>query len=134
MGSFALKVIAESLEKNKIYKLFENGVCEFDNFIDSVDKRYPKEVDKIFYTIDLLATGYSFAQDRFKEITPVKEFVNEFEIKTKHLRVYLIKRPNSKLVICAGFKTTQKQDINHFRKIKERYLKGESYGKVGNIE
>jgi hypothetical protein len=49
--------------------------------------------------------------------------VKECEFKTHHLRVYAIHEIDTgKIVIMGGYKTKQKQDINHFREVKKQYL------------
>lgn len=65
----------------------------------------------------------SLPDTKFKDITPEKEKIKEYEVKTKHLRVYLLHDvPNGRVIVCAGKKTSQKKDIKHFREVKKRYL------------
>ncbi len=72
--------------------------------------------------MDQVAKMQLLPQDKFKDITPVKETIKEFEIKTKSLRIYLIKDEPGHLIILAGKKNNQRGDIKEFRSIKKRYI------------
>ena len=77
----------------------------------------------MFYTyLEYISNGKSLPAKHFKDITPDKEKVKEYEFKTKHLRIYTIKKKNGKIIILGGFKSNQKKDINKFRAIKKRYI------------
>jgi putative component of toxin-antitoxin plasmid stabilization module len=60
-------------------------------------------------------------KDKFRDITPKKETIKEFEIKKGDLRVYLIKEEGH-IVILGGKKGTQDEDIREFQSVKRRYL------------
>lgn len=61
---------------------------------------------------------------KYKDITPLKQSSKEYEIKTRHLRVYLFHdKLSGKIIVTGGKKTTQVKDIKRFRKIKEEYLR-----------
>ncbi len=72
--------------------------------------------------MEYAANGSSLTQEKFKDVTPDGELVKEYEFKSKHLRVYAIKKPNGKIIILGGFKNTQKADFKLFRSIKQQYL------------
>ena len=131
MHKFALNKITES-GNNVFYKLVIDGVCEFDDFIDSVKANYETEVIKIFWLANAIVQGHIFPEEKLKNITPRNENISEYEIKTKHLRAYFIKISNDRIILCAGFKSNNRQqkDINHFRNLKQRYLEGELDGNV----
>lgn len=75
--------------------------------------------------MDYVARLQSLSSTQFKEITPKKEQVKEYEFKSGKLRVYLFKTLDGKIIVSGGFKNTQKQDIEHFRQIKQMYLSEE---------
>jgi putative component of toxin-antitoxin plasmid stabilization module len=60
-------------------------------------------------------------KEKFRDITPQKQQVKEFEIKKGDLRVYLIKEQGH-IVILGGKKGSQNEDVKQFRSIKQRYL------------
>jgi putative component of toxin-antitoxin plasmid stabilization module len=60
-------------------------------------------------------------KEKFRDITPQKQQVKEFEIKKGDLRVYLIKEQGH-IVILGGKKGLQNEDVKQFRSIKQRYL------------
>jgi putative component of toxin-antitoxin plasmid stabilization module len=59
---------------------------------------------------------------QWKDVTPVKESVKEYEIKAGDLRMFVIKIPYGKLVVLGGYKNNQKEDFKKFRSLKAQYL------------
>ena len=49
-------------------------------------------------------------------------FPREYEIKTRHLRVYAIEQEGGKIIVIGGTKANQKKDQAKFRSIKEKYI------------
>ncbi|MFO7939300.1 MAG: hypothetical protein R6U66_06075 [Bacteroidales bacterium] len=132
MSIFALKKLTVTVDgkeepidgAQKIEKLLIDNECQFDDFESDVlkHKKYINELGKIYAYIEFAANGSSLPSKKFKDITPAKENVKEYEFKTKNLRVYAIKTLNGKIVIFGGYKNQQKKDIRKFRSIKKRYL------------
>jgi len=125
MSRFALKQIDEIVGRFKIFKLLVNIRCEYDEFERQIETEgsYSSELVTIQTRLQEIADGKLLPKEKFRNITPKKELVKEYEIKTRHLRVYLFHEENTgKVVVCGGKKTTQQKDINHFRRIKKEYL------------
>jgi len=126
MNTFALQKIEEIAGRLEVFKLTENGKCEYDDFERGIEAEgtYISELTTIQVRLHEMAELKSLPETKFRDITPSnKEKVKEYEVKTKHLRVYLIHDvPNGRVIICAGKKTSQKKDIKHFREVKKRYL------------
>ncbi len=125
MNKFALKQIDEIVGRLKIFKLLVNNHCEYDEFEKQIEKEgtYKSELVTIQTRLLDIADGKLLPKEKFRNITPKKELVKEYEIKTRHLRVYLFHEENTgRVIICGGKKTTQQKDINHFRLIKKEYL------------
>ncbi len=125
MSRFALKHFNEIVGRFKIFKLFVNHRCEYDEFERQIETEgsYSSELVTIQTRLQEIADGKLLPKEKFRNITPKKELVKEYEIKTRHLRVYLFHEENTgKVVVCGGKKTTQQKDINHFRRIKKEYL------------
>ncbi|MEA5139920.1 hypothetical protein [Arcicella rigui] len=93
---------------------------EFEN--DLKDTTYWSEFKTLLAYMDFVANNRTLPQTKFKDITPAKELVKEYEFKSKHLRIYAIHQPNGKIVILGGYKNNQKNDINKFRSLKKQYL------------
>ena len=52
-----------------------------------------------------------------------KELIKEYEIKTRHLRVYMFHEDKTgRIIVCGGKKTSQQKDIKRFRRIKKDFF------------
>jgi putative component of toxin-antitoxin plasmid stabilization module len=125
MNKFALKHIDEIVGRLKIFKLLVNNRSEYDEFERKIEKEgtYISELVTIQARLHDIADGKLLPKEKLRNITPKKELVKEYEIKTRHLRVYLFHEENTgRVIVCVGKKTTQQKDINHFRRIKREYL------------
>lgn len=125
MNKFALKHIDEIVGRLKIFKLLVNNRSEYDEFERQIEKQvtYISELVTIQARLQDIADGKLLPKEKFRNITPKKELVKEYEIKTRHLRVYLFHEENTgRVIVYGGKKTTQQKDINHFRRIKKEYL------------
>lgn len=124
MGKFVIEKISEIDGKVPFYKLLINGACEFDDFWEEIEKdgNLKRELALIQARMLDVSNSKTLPQNKFRNITPKKDNVTEYEIKTKHLRVYLFQEKyTGKIIVCAGKKTTQNKDIKHFRKLKKQY-------------
>ena len=125
MSIFAIEKIQEIKGKISFYKLFKNGVCEFDEFIAEIknDSNYENEIKKIQIIMQQLSEMQFLPDAKFKELKGYKDNIKEYEIKTHSLRVYIFHEENTgKIIVSGGRKTTQKKDITHFRNIKKEYF------------
>lgn len=130
MITFVLKKIVEIEGKVSFYKLIMNETCEFDLFWEEIEKdgNLKGELLKIQTLMSEISDNKSLPQQKFRNITPKKENVTEYEIKTKHLRVYLFQEKHTgKIIVSGGKKTTQKKDIKHFRKLKKQYFQSKNF-------
>jgi len=124
MSKFSLISIDAIKGKIKFFKLVKDGKCEFDEFETEARKNFSNELFKIFAYMDRVSNLMSMSSDKFRDITQKREKVKEYEFKTRHLRVYVIKEEQSgNIIICGGYKNTQERDIKHFRELKKEYLK-----------
>ncbi len=124
MATFALKEIEAVKGRQTFYKLEKDNKCYFDIFEEEMLKtQFAGELGKIYAYMEGVANGKSMPSTKFRDITPAKESVKEYEIKTKNLRVYLTKTTDGKIVIIGGKKNTQKSDLRKFRSLKEQYIR-----------
>ncbi len=129
MANFTLSKIEAIKAKQPVFKLIKSGRCQFDKFEKEAKKRYKTEVAKIYQYLEQAANLNRLPSTKFKDITPKNEKVKEHEVKTKNLRVYIIKEGGGKIIVLGGYKKNQTKDLNKFRSIKKEYLEGESYEK-----
>ena len=126
MSTFVLKELKAIFGKQQFFELIIDGNSQFDNYSKEIkeNKQYYSELLKIFTLMDQVAQLKMLPQTKFKDITPKKESVKEYEFKTKHLRVYVFHMEKTgKIVAYGGYKNSQKDDIPKFRSYKSRYLK-----------
>jgi hypothetical protein len=125
MPTFELEKIDAIVGKQSFYKLLKDGICEFDEFVaqTKAEGSFDKEITKIYALMQQVAELKTLPQEKFKELKNSKSEVKEYEIKTKHLRVYLFHQEHTgKIIVTSGKKTTQNQNIAHFREIKKKYF------------
>jgi len=123
---FAIEKIDQIEGQINFYKLTVNGECLLDLFIDACEKEggLDSEIIQIQSRMQSFADMKLMPKTKLNPITPKKENYKEYEIKTKHLRVYFLHdKINGFVVVTGGKKTSQKKDIQQFRSIKNRYLK-----------
>lgn len=123
MSRFALEDITEVKGQIRFKKLVVDGFCQYDEFCEQIesDGNLKKQLVGIFANMNQVAQMNRLPREKFRDITPKKEQVKEFEIKKGDLRVYLIKGEGH-IVIIGGKKGSQHEDIRQFRSIKQRYL------------
>ena len=126
MATFVLKEIEAVKGKQKFFELFVDGESQFGDFCSELrsNKQYFSELLTILALMDRVAQLKMLPKSKFRDITPKKTSVKEYEFKTKHLRVYAFHMERTgKIVAYGGYKNTQSEDITRFRSFKNRYLK-----------
>lgn len=96
----------------KFYKLYVDGVCQFDQFLDDISKNVAdsKLYSYIIAYMDNLTDGNRFPSTKFNHIEDSRR--NDlFEFKKDRLRVYVIKQKPDIYIVVGGFKGSQKKDI-----------------------
>ncbi len=131
MYTFALHKVNEIEGKLSFYKLIVNGNCDFDTFCKQCeqDGNLASELRTIQSRMQQLADLKTMPVEKHRDITPKNESVKEYEIKTKHLRVYMFhEKDTGRVIVLGGKKGTQESDIKRFRNIKKVY-----FNKGGNL-
>jgi hypothetical protein len=127
VNTFSLKRIPEVKGRIKFYYLLINGENQFEEFEKLIirEGNFLKELN----TIQSIMTQVSelkqpLPEKKFKEITKDNSPFREYEIKSKHFRVYLFKEEFRGNIIVSGAKKSKKQqqDIAKFRKIKNDFI------------
>jgi len=126
MSTFVLKKLEAVVGKQLFFELVVDDNSQFDDYCEAIkgNRQYYSELLKIFTLMNQVSQLNMLPQTKFKDITPNKESVKEYEFKSKHLRVYAFHMEKTgKIVAYGGYKNTQKDDIPKFRSYKSRYLK-----------
>lgn len=126
MSTFVLKKLEAVVGKQQFFELVVDDNSQFNDYCEAIkdNKQYYSELLKIFTLMNQVSQLKMLPQTKFKDITPNKESVKEYEFKSKHLRVYAFHlEKTGKIVAYGGYKNTQKDDIPKFRSYKSRYLK-----------
>lgn len=124
MAKFALRKVETIVAKQEVDELIIDGSGQWDRFSNEISERHAQYVSELVKMVDYIAyaaNGNSLPDTKFKDVTPQGQSVKEYEFKSKHLRVYAIKKLNGKVIILGGLKTTQKADFKRFRSLKEQY-------------
>ncbi len=120
------KVDASKLQAVIVQKEIDGQEIAFEGVLDiyerSLESKYESSFRGIISIMDRVANLKSVPVDKFRDITPDKELVKEYEFKYQDLRVYAIKILNGKLVLLGGFKNQQDGDFSKFRSLKKAYL------------
>ncbi|GAB3491587.1 hypothetical protein GCM10027341_04780 [Spirosoma knui] len=125
MSTFALRKVQAVNAKQELDELVIDEIGQltlFEELLQKTDKRFLSEYRTLLTYMEYIANGNSLPDTKFRDVTPEGVVVKEYEFKSKHLRVYAIKKSNGKIIILGGFKTTQKADFKRFRSLKEQYL------------
>jgi len=125
MSKFALQNI-DAVEGNQTFeKLLVDGVAPFDLFEKNLETKDRRSLEKIYFYMNEVASNRTLPNTKFKDVTPKKEKVKEYEFKDGDLRVYGISKYGGKIIILGGYKNQQKKDYRTFRSLKEQYLNQE---------
>lgn len=122
MSKFALENIDAVKGIQTFEKLLINGIAPFDMFEEELEKKDRISLEKIYFYMNEVANNRTLPSTKFKDVTPRKEKVKEYEFKDGNLRVYAIKKSGGKIIIIGGYKNRQKDDFRKFRSIKKQYL------------
>jgi putative component of toxin-antitoxin plasmid stabilization module len=123
MNKFALRKIPEIKGRIPFTMLEVDEACPFEAFCFEIenDGNLKKQLITAFGRMNQVSNLQRLPEQKFRDITPRKEVVKEFEIKTPDLRIYLIKEEGH-IIVFAGKKSSQREDLRQFRSIKRRYL------------
>ena len=125
MPIFGLRKIIAVAGKQDFFELLIDNESQFEKYFEEVktNSQYYSEFKTILAYMNLVAELRMIPKEKFKDITPEKDKVKEYEFKSKHLRVYVFHlEKTGKIVTWCGFKNTQQDDISNFRSIKRRFL------------
>ena len=108
--------------KQSFDKLVIEGNIPFDDFEKGLESSDKQDLQKILFYMNEVANNKPLPNTKFKDVTPQKDNVKEYEFKSGNLRVYAISKRGGKVIIIGGYKNKQKKDFVRFRSIKKQYL------------
>ncbi|WP_379965813.1 hypothetical protein [Epilithonimonas sp. UC225_85] len=112
--------------KQKFFDLKIDGLSQYNEFKEIIERDYQSmktEMLTMFSYMNLVSNLHTLPRTKFNEITPQKETIKEYELKSKHLRIYFFHYENTgKIITVWGFKNNQKEDILKFRRIKKEFI------------
>lgn len=126
MCEYYLKPYKEATSiKLKYYLLFKGDRSFYEEFVDSLTQKKDKdELFKIIALMDMMG-DMLLPKTKFRHIEPNKKGDRKdvYEFKSKHIRVYVIKKSPDVFIVLGGFKNNQEADIKkvfrHFNQIPE---------------
>jgi hypothetical protein len=126
-----LVIVDDRSDTLKIQEQIDKKEIEIDGILDIYEQRLESKYEKQFQGIISIMTRVANLQpvsnDKFKDVTPEKELVKEYEFKYQDLRVYAIKITNGKLILLGGYKNNQPSDYSKFRSLKKQFLENGGY-------
>ena len=123
--AFSLKEYDIIRGKQIFYELLKDEKSFLQDFILEIksNPQYVSEYKTILTYMELVANNNGVPNTKFKPLKGNKDGYNEYEFKSKHLRIYLIHLPpHGKIIILGGYKNQQPEDITKFRSLKKQYL------------
>lgn len=111
-----LKKYYDEIENTKyaFFKLYRDGKCEYEEFVDSLHQKTElEELQQIKAIMDKVDTN-NMPIKKYRHITSgrgKKRRKDIYEFKSKHLRVYAIKTDIEYYLLLGGFKKDQEEDI-----------------------
>ncbi len=122
---FALRKIEAIVGKQSFYELLIEGNSQYEDFTKKVKKnpQYYSELKTILAYMNLVVELKMLPKAKFRDITPIKDTVREYEFKSDHLRVYTFHlEKTGKVVAYWGYKNSQDEDMKRIRSIKQRFI------------
>jgi hypothetical protein len=125
MITFEVRLIPEFETRQRVNKLVRNGKCLVDNFQDEIkkDKNIAPELDELVATIEDVANGKIVPKNQYRKLNVSDKLkYAAYEVKSKHLRLYLIhEKDTGQIHILGGKKGDQDEDIERVERIIKEY-------------
>lgn len=124
MRIFALSNIEAVKGPIPFTKLVVDGVCLLDEFEEQIKnvKQQRSEFTTLVSYMDLVSQGHLLPEKKYRVIHSTISDVHQFELKSKHLRIYGFELPDKRVIVTAGYKRQQDKDIQKFTRLVKEYL------------
>ena len=110
--------------REEVYLLIVDGESEFRTFCEIIDQdvNLRGELRTILTRLEMVINGHMLRKTHFRPIDLGKIPVRGYELKSHHLRVYVMhEEKTGKLIVTAGKKGSQDRDIQRFKAIAKEY-------------
>lgn len=101
-------------------KLYVDGVCQLDSFIDFInnhsDKRFRNYLASIIHYMDNFSDHCLLPKEKFRPIYETGR-PDVFEFKREKIRIYVIKQKPNIFVVLGGLKVNQDKDIAKIKRL-----------------
>jgi putative component of toxin-antitoxin plasmid stabilization module len=124
MHNFVVKKWEIVRGREEVFLLLVDGKSEFEAFCEEIgrDGNLRGELRTILTRLEMVLNGALLPKTHYRPIQIGKIGVKGFELKSHHLRVYLIQEVGSgKLIVMGGKKTSQERDIGRFKKLAKAF-------------
>lgn len=130
MTKFAKKKYKHGVDKNsvvhEVFILKKNGKSLFDIFIENIPSCLESEKIILLTNILKIVKGEenNLPPTKYKQLKrDKKDKLVDYELKTKHFRLYFFKDDNNRMLVLGGTKKDETKNISKFRTIKKEYFK-----------
>lgn len=121
MPKFVVRRVDSIISIKIVSQLVVEGIEPLASFEDELKgTTYRTELDSAMAYLQHLANGGTMTEQKFKYLKGETAGGKEFELRSKHLRIYGIM--NGYILILGGYKKNQDPDLIKLRNIKKRYL------------
>lgn len=123
MPMFALKKEEEIKGKIDFFVLIKNNLNQYEVVKQELQEQgnYDSELNTMQTRLQAMAELQHLPDSKCRQLKPSQN--KEYELKTKHLRLYLFHlEGKGRVIVFLGKKTSQHKDIKRFRSIKKQYL------------
>lgn len=125
MATFTVELVPDFATRQRIYKLRRNGKCMVDEFRKDImaDSNLAPELLNLDAALMNVANGLPVPPSHYKKLhTGEKLKYAIFEVKSRHLRLYLFQeKETGQIMIVGGKKVRQKKDIARVIEIVKDY-------------
>lgn len=115
------KIDAIRTGKLRFLKLVEQKNCCYDTFVNEITtgklNNFQKELKQIHARMQIMAEKDEIMPKSWFNSIKAGKTVYAYEFKTKHLRLYCVKKSPNIIIVLGGFKKEQKKDINTLKRL-----------------
>ena len=107
----------------KVYDLYINGECIFEEFFEEINKEgnLTKELIGVINILEKAADLLMLPQAKFKVLTQSEVSCKVYEAKKNNIRIYCFEDDSGRIIVTGGKKNSQKNDIKSVLSIIKDY-------------
>jgi hypothetical protein len=124
MSRFATRKVEVIKARELVEELLIDDIGQLDLFQEELaGTTYKSELNSLLRYIEHFANGFSVG-NRVTYLKGVTDNITEYEFRSKHLRIYAVQQPGSKLIMFGGTKkkADSSDNIALFRSVKRNFF------------